>query len=177
MTPNHVIKEVFAQFASQTMVPTAGSRAAIHLGESDLPYVYAGEGSELQLLHVDLNQGLWISKTRFKPGIEVAKHFHTGCVFAVTLKGSWYYKEYPEAVNRAGSYLFEPAGSVHTLVVPQQDDVTEAWFAIWGANVLMDAAGQTTAIVDAERALATYRAFCRAMGQTCERLIVVGEGT
>ena len=60
----------------------------MHVGEKDLPYVYAGEGSELQLLHVDLNQGLWISKTRFEPGVEIAKDFHTGFVFAVTLKGS-----------------------------------------------------------------------------------------
>ena len=30
--------------------------------------------------------------------------------------GAWKYAEYPE-VNRAGSYLFEPAGSIHTLTV------------------------------------------------------------
>jgi quercetin dioxygenase-like cupin family protein len=175
MTPNHVVAEVFSQFAGRGIVPTSGAREAVHIGEADLPYVYAGEGSEIQLLHVDLHQGLWISKTRFQPGIEIARHFHTGCVFAVTLRGEWYYKEYPESVNRAGSYLFEPAGSVHTLVVPEQDGVTEAWFAIWGANVLLDDAGSPTAIVDAQRALDVYRAFCRAQGTAYDRLLVIGE--
>ncbi len=175
MTPDHIISDVFAQFAGRSMVPTVGAREAHHIGDADLPYVYAGEGSELQLLHVDLNQGLWISKTRFSSGIKLPRHFHTGCVFAVTLGGSWFYEEYPESVNRAGSYLFEPAGSVHTLVVPEQQGVTEAWFAIQGANVLIDDAGNPTAIVDAQRALDLYRAFCHAQGKSCDQLLVVGE--
>lgn len=169
------VGRVLAQFAGRTVVPTVGDLAAMHVGAADLPWVFAGPGAELQLLHVDLNQGLWISKTRFQPGIEVARHFHTGCVFAVTLAGSWYYKEYPEQVNRAGSYLFEPAGSVHTLVVPQQAEPTEAWFAIWGANVLMDEDGSATAIVDARVSLEVYRAFCRELGASTDKLIVLGE--
>jgi quercetin dioxygenase-like cupin family protein len=175
MSPPSSVTAALAQFAGRTVVPTTSERAAIHIGDGDLPYVWAGEGSELQLLHVDLNQGLWISKTRFRGGIEIAKHFHTGCVLAVTLAGSWYYKEYPDHVNRAGSYLFEPAGSVHTLVVPAQVGVTEAWFAIWGANVLMDERGQATTIVDAKASLDIYRALCRAQGASCDALIVVGE--
>lgn len=175
MTPDHVVAEVFAQFAGRSMVPTSGPREAHHIGDSDLPYVYAGEGSELQLLHVDLNQGLWISKTRFSPGVTLPRHFHTGHVFAVTLRGEWYYKEYPESVNRAGSYLFEPAGSVHTLMVSEQAGITEAWFAIQGANVLIDENGRPTAIVDAQSALDVYRAFCRAQGKSCDQLLVIGE--
>jgi 2,4'-dihydroxyacetophenone dioxygenase len=175
MTSNAMIARVLGQFAGRTVVPTSGGREAVHIGAADLPWVYAGPGSELQLLHVDLNQGLWISKTRFQSGTEIARHFHTGCVLAVTLSGSWYYKEYPDAVNRAGSYLFEPAGSVHTLVVPQQDELTEVWFAIWGANVLMDANGNATAIVDAKASLDVYRAFAREMGAATDALLVVGE--
>ena len=169
MTPDHVVSEVFAQFAGRTMVPTNGAREAHHIGDSDLLYVYAGEGSELQLLHVDLNQGLWISKTRFSPGVVLPRHFLTGNVFAVTLRGEWYYKEYPQSVNRAGSYLFEPAGSVHTLLVPEQEGITEAWFAIQGANVLIGEIGKPTAIVDAQSALDVYRA--RLLGR------IIHEGT
>lgn len=175
MTSNAMIARVLGQFAGRTVVPTSGGREAVHIGAADLPWIYAGPGSELQLLHVDLNQGLWISKTRFQSGTEIGRHFHTGCVLAVTLSGSWYYKEYPDAVNRAGSYLFEPAGSVHTLVVPQQDELTEVWFAIWGANVLMDANGNATAIVDAKASLDVYRAFAREMGAATDALLVVGE--
>ncbi len=175
MSEAELIERVFSRFADQGVVPTADGREAVHVGEKDLPYVYAGEGSALQLLHVDLNQGLWISKTRFEPGVEIAKHFHTGFVFAVTLKGSWYYKEYPDVVNHAGSYLFEPAGSVHTLVVPETAGTTEVWFAIYGSNVLLDDAGNVTTVVDARRSLDIYRAFCEEMGEDCGKLIVVGE--
>ncbi len=175
MTSNATIARVLGQFAGRSIVPTSGGREAVHVGAADLPWTYAGPGSELQLLHVDLNQGLWVSKTRFQSGTEIAKHFHTGCVLAVTLTGSWYYKEYPDAVNHAGSYLFEPAGSVHTLVVPPQDAVTEVWFAIWGANVLMDANGHATAIVDAKASLEIYRAFAQEMGASTAALLVVGE--
>ena len=75
MSEAELIERVFSRFADQGVVPTADGREAVHVGEKDLPYVYAGEGSALQLLHVDLNQGLWISKTRFEPGVEIAKHF------------------------------------------------------------------------------------------------------
>ena len=98
-------------------------------------------------------------------------------MFGVTHSGSWFYKEYPEVVNRAGSYLLEPAGSVHTLVVPASNtEPTVVWFAIYGANVTLDADGNVIALVDARMVLDGYRAYCAAMGLSCDRLIVVGEG-
>lgn len=69
-------------------------------------------------------------RARFQPGLTIQRHKHTGEVFAFTLKGSWKYFEYPE-VNTAGSYLYEPAGSIHTLHVPATNtEVTDVWFAI-----------------------------------------------
>ncbi len=48
-----------------------------------------------------------------QPGVTIQRHKHTGEVLAFTIRGAWKYLEYPE-VNTAGSYLFEPAGSIHT---------------------------------------------------------------
>ena len=128
------------------------------------------------MLHIDLNQGLWITKTRMKPGTQVIRHYHTGLVYAVTLEGSWFYKESPNEVNTPGSYLFEPAGSVHTLMVPEtQQDPTEVWFAIYGANINMDAEGNITAVLDAHSVLDGYVKYCDAMGEDCSKLIVNGE--
>ena len=76
-----------------------------------------GDGIELQVLQIDVELGLWVIRNRFQPGCRVQTHKHTGSVFAFTNSGSWKYEEYPE-VNTAGSYLYEPAGSVHTLTVP-----------------------------------------------------------
>jgi len=158
------------------MVPTQGLTEAIHIGESDLPFVDIGDGSLLQLLQVDLKQGLWVVRTKFQPGYTVDKHYHTGPVFAVTLDGSWYYKEYPDYVNRKGSYLFEPAHSVHTLTVPEDNEgKTDVWFAVYGVNVNIDEKGNVTGIIDAPGLLAVYRALCEAQGLSHEKVIVFGE--
>jgi quercetin dioxygenase-like cupin family protein len=122
---------------------------AIHRGEQDLPFVDIGDGSDMQLLQVDIEAGLWVVRTRFQPGYDVQTHKHTGPVFAFTLGGRWKYKEYPE-VNTAGSYLYEPAGSVHTLTVPADNtEVTDVFFAIYGANLNLDEEGNVTSVWDA----------------------------
>ncbi len=151
------------------------ARRAIHRGESDLPFVPFAEGVDLQLLQVDLDQGLWIVRTHFKPGITIPTHKHTGSVFAVTLAGSWKYLEYPE-VNRAGSYLYEPAGSVHTLTVPETEtEITDVWFAIYGANLNLDANGNVEAVIDAELILGFYKSMCAAQGLPEPAVILGGQ--
>ena len=137
--------------------------STIHRGLNDLPFVQLGDGSELQLLQVDLAAGVWTVRTRFAPDTTVATHRHTGHVHAFTLSGSWHYLESPDAVNIAGSYLFEPAGSVHTLHVPAtNDEMTDVWFTINGANLDLDADGQITNVLDAHSILVAYRALCAA---------------
>jgi len=146
--------------AVASVIP-APLKSAVHLGaDCTLPYVDLGDGSAIQLLHVDLNTGLWISRVRFQPGCTIERHYHTGSVFAVTLEGNWYYKEYPEAINGPGSYLFEPAGSVHTLTISQQATAPAlVWFAVYGANVNIAADGAVSSIVDAAQVLGAYRAL------------------
>lgn len=138
---------------------------AILRGESDLPFVDLGDGSTMQLLQVDIEQGLWVIRTRFAPGMTVDTHKHTGSVFAYTTSGSWKYLEYPDEVNRAGSYLFEPAGSIHTLHVPADNtEVTDVFFAIYGANLNLDADGNVTSVIDAGFIRDVYFAMCEAEG-------------
>lgn len=137
---------------------------ALHRGESELPFVDIGDGSLLQLLQVDIEQGLWVVRTRFNPGYVVQTHKHTGAVYAFTISGRWHYKEYPE-VNTAGSYLYEPAGSVHTLTVPADNtEVTDVWFAIQGANLNLDEDGNVVSVFDAQYILDGYLLLCEAAG-------------
>ena len=138
--------------------------AAMHRGEDELPFVTLEEGVELQLLQVDIPTGLWVIRNRFAPGTSVQRHKHTGTVFAFTQAGSWKYAEYPE-VNTAGSYLFEPAGSTHTLIVPETNtEVTDVWFAITGANLNLDADGNVDLVIDAQLVLDFYLGLCAAIG-------------
>ena len=145
---------------------------AIHRGEDELPFVDIGDGSSIQLLQVDIEAGLWVLRTRFVPGITIPTHKHTGEVFAFTIAGRWKYLEYPE-VNTAGSYLYEPAGSIHTLTVPDDvEGLTDVWFAIYGANLNLDEAGNVTSVIDAGFMRDVYFALCE--GQGLPRPNVVG---
>ncbi|MEQ8748128.1 2,4'-dihydroxyacetophenone dioxygenase family protein [Pyruvatibacter sp.] len=162
--------------AMATPVVPPASGEALHIGENDLPFVDLGDGTKIQLQQVDLTQGLWVLRTKFAPGYQVATHYHTGPVFAVTFTGSWHYREYPDVVNTKGSYLFEPAGSVHTLIVPDTNtEETDVWFAIYGPNINTDETGQVTGILDANSILNVYRAMCDDQGLAYDKLIVIGE--
>jgi len=137
---------------------------ALHRGESELPFVGMGDGSTLQLLQVDIESGLWVIRNQFVPGTRVPRHKHTGEVFAFTQAGAWKYEEYPE-VNRAGSYLFEPAGSIHTLIVPEDNtEVTDVRFAIRGAILNLDADGNVESVIDASTVRDYYLAVCEEQG-------------
>ncbi|MDZ7733020.1 MAG: 2,4'-dihydroxyacetophenone dioxygenase family protein [Acidimicrobiia bacterium] len=134
---------------------------AIHRGEDDLPFVDLPDSGRLQLLQVDLDNGVWVVRNQFPPDTTIPTHKHTGHVHAFTQRGSWHYLESPESVNRPGSYLYEPAGSVHTLHVPATNDgVTDVWFTIHGANLNLDADGNVELVIDAHLLLPIYRAAC-----------------
>jgi 2,4'-dihydroxyacetophenone dioxygenase len=170
------LQKLAADLAARPLFPMDSDNGTLHVGADHLPFAEAGDGSAIQILHVDLTTNLWISKVRLPPGYRVVKHYHTGQVFGVTLQGRWFYAEAPDEVNAPGSYLFEPAGSVHTLCTPpdQQGD-TIVWFAVQGSNVNLDEQGKVVSVMDARLALDIYRGYCNALGLNCERMIVVGE--
>ena len=82
---------------------------AQHRGSADLPFVEVGGGNKLKVIQVDVAEGLWIVENIFQAGYAVQTHRHTGPVYGYTTSGAWKYREY-DYVNRAGSFLFEPAG-------------------------------------------------------------------
>jgi quercetin dioxygenase-like cupin family protein len=134
---------------------------SIHIGVDDLPFVEIGDGSKLKVLQVKRGEGLWIIENVFNAGYEVQTHRHTGPVFGYTTSGAWKYKEY-DYVNRAGSFLYEPAGSVHTLQCVE--DGTRVWFQMYGANVNLDENGNITSVVDGLITLDFYLAACKEAG-------------
>lgn len=145
--------------------------AALHRGEEELPFVSYQEGVSFQLLQADIEAGLWVVRVRAKPGVTIQRHKHTGEVFAYTIAGSWKYLEYPD-VNTAGSYLYEPAGSVHTLhVLKSNTGVTDMWFAIRGANLNLDEQGRVESVLDAGAVLEIYLARCREEGHAHPNVI------
>lgn len=134
---------------------------AVHIGESDLPFVEIGGGNKLRVLQIKVEEGLWIVENIFQAGFAVQTHRHTGPVWGYTTSGGWKYKEY-DYVNRAGSFLYEPAGSVHTLECIEDD--TRVWFHMYGSNLNLDADGNIDSVADGPGTLAVYFAMCEAQG-------------
>lgn len=157
------------------VVSMSHAREAILIEAEDLPELSLPDGSTIQVLQVDLNNNMWIVRNRFKPGFLVDRHYHTGPVYAFTESGEWYYKEYPDLINKKGSYLFEPAHSVHTLTVsPDATEDAVVTFVIMGSNVNVDDDGNVVSILDAQKVSILYAAMCEAQGLNCDKMIVNG---
>ncbi|MFB7715371.1 2,4'-dihydroxyacetophenone dioxygenase family protein [Streptomyces sp. NPDC056105] len=120
------------------------------LNIDDLPLVESEPGTRIQLLRLDLEAGRWVVMAHMAPGASVPIHYHTGTAEVYTLKGRWFYKEYPDQPQTAGSYLFEPGGSVHTLFTPEDNtEDTVMLVSVAGANVNFTEDGQFHSIIDA----------------------------
>jgi quercetin dioxygenase-like cupin family protein len=141
--------------------PLAASKAPVFslpqdklltLNVNDLPILKdaAGPGVSFQPLLLDPEMGVWTVLGTFAPGATLPTHLHTGSVHGYTLKGSWIYLEYPEQVQTAGSYLYEPASSIHTFHVPETNtEETVVLFLVNGANVMFKPDGSFDSVLDA----------------------------
>lgn len=137
---------------------------AEHIGDDDFPWATAGGGVELKVLQVRESEGLWVIRNRFAPGVRVQTHRHTGPVFGITFSGRWGYVESGD-LNTAGSYLYEPANSVHTLSVPDDnDEPTDVLFVMYGMNINLDDEGNVTSVTSGPGVLAAYYAMLDAAG-------------
>ncbi len=81
---------------------------------------------------LDRENGIWVLYVKVAPGASVPTHFHTGPVHLYTTKGEWYYKEYPDDIQKEGTYLYEPGGSYHTLT---SDKGAEFFNMVIGSNI------------------------------------------
>jgi 2,4'-dihydroxyacetophenone dioxygenase len=145
-----------------------------HAGEDDLPWVDATAGIWLKVLRVDANAGIWVVRNRFEPGARLQIHRHTGPVDGYTISGRWHYLEY-DFYSTAGSYIREPAGSVHTLDVPaDNDEVTDVLFVIEGALLDLAPDGSVESVIDGTTALVGYQALAVAQGFDPPTGVIVG---
>ena len=135
-----------------------------HVGDDDAPWVDTGMGVELKLLRFDIARGTWILRNRFQPGVQLQRHRHTGPVEGFTLSGRWHYLEY-DFVSTAGSYIYEPANSVHTLHVPEDNtEPTDVLFVIDGALLNLTDDDAVDTVFDGQGAVEAYLALLEAAG-------------
>ena len=136
-----------------------------HVGEDDAPWVETGFGIDLKVVRYDAMKGTWVIRNRFRPGVQLQIHRHTGPVDGFTLAGRWHYLEY-DFFSTAGSYIYEPANSVHTLHVPEDNtEPTDVLFVIEGALLNLDPDGGVESYTDGPGILEAYYALLEAAGK------------
>ncbi|GAA1973663.1 2,4'-dihydroxyacetophenone dioxygenase family protein [Catenulispora subtropica] len=141
-----------------TLLPMVG-----HVREEDVPWVWIDKVG-LQVLRVNADTGVWVVRNRFKPGAVVQRHRHTGPVHGFTIAGRWRYAEYGIDYT-AGTFIFEPANSVHTLTVPEENtELTDVVFVMEGANLNLAEDGSVESVTDGSSTLAAYQKLCEAQG-------------
>jgi 2,4'-dihydroxyacetophenone dioxygenase len=134
------------------MTETSGPLVG-HVHSDDIPWVTIGPVG-LQVLRV--SPDTWVVRNRFEAGFQLPTHKHTGGVHAYTFSGRWRYKEYGIDYH-AGTFIYEPPGSVHTLTIEEDSDIL---FILEGAFIEYDADGNITGVTDGESTLNAYYAMC-----------------
>lgn len=154
-------------------------KESFHADYSRLPWAECWAGDpriRLQMLMADIEGQRYAVRMQFEAGLLAAPHKHTGEVHAMTLAGRWNYTEYADSPdNVAGSYLFEPPGTTHTLkIADDADGITDVIFIIYGAMLHMGDDGTIIGITDAESVIAEYTAKVRAAHPGIELNVPIG---
>jgi hypothetical protein len=84
-----------------------------------------------------VSQGYYVNLLRFRGGGVLGCHRHPSPVHALTLKGGWGYREHNWHAE-AGTYVFEPPGETHTLIVDEDCDEMVTMFHVTGALIYVD---------------------------------------
>ncbi len=85
--------------------------------------------------------GGWCNLLRVRRSGVLSRHRHPMVVVGYVIKGKWRYLEH-DWIADEGSFVYEPPGEVHTLVVPDDCHEMITFFNISGAMIYLDNAGQ-----------------------------------
>jgi len=83
------------------------------------------------------SRGYWATLLKVRKSGILSRHRHPQPVHGIVLKGKWHYLEH-DWVADEGSYVFEPPGETHTLMVPRDVEKMVTFFQVNGAMVYVD---------------------------------------
>jgi quercetin dioxygenase-like cupin family protein len=155
-------------------------KESFHADYDRLPWAESWAGDpriRLQLLMADIEGQRYAVRMQFEPGMLAMPHKHTGEVHAITRAGSWHYLEYADSpANEAGSYLFEPPGTTHTLKIAEGGECADVIFIIYGAMLHLDEQGNVIGVTDAESVISEYVSKVRASHPDATINLPIGGG-
>ena len=128
-----------------------------------IPWVPQGEGVWFKPLRFDLVNGRWVNLLKVVREGKVNRHRHSGGqVLGFVINGSWRYLE-REWVARPGTFVYEPPGDIHTLVVDGAEEMLTL-FMLEGVIQYLDDDDNIIYQDDVFTKLDRYLSFCRAEG-------------
>ncbi len=98
-------------------------------------------------LCLNRSQGYWVNLLKVTKSGLLSRHRHPNPVHGYVIKGRWRYLEH-DWTAEAGSYVYEPPGETHTLVVPDDCDEMITLFQVNGVMSYVDPWGKTLGYED-----------------------------
>ena len=98
-------------------------------------------------LCLNRSQGYWMNLLKVKKSGVLSRHRHPQAVHGWVLKGRWYYLEHDWEATE-GSYVYEPPGETHTLVVPEGVEEMITFFQVNGVMCYVDPYGEVLGCED-----------------------------
>jgi hypothetical protein len=105
--------------------------------EDERLWVPQGPDLWFRPLWLSRSQGAWTNLLRVRRAGVVSRHRHPQPVHGLVLRGRWHYLEHGWMAEE-GSYVFEPPGETHTLVVPEGTAEMITFFQVNGAMIYVD---------------------------------------
>ena len=105
------------------------------------------EHIDFRPLFFDISAGTRLSVARMRTQGVIGRHRHPGYVHVYIIKGRFRYLEHPWTA-KAGDYIFEPPGDIHTLTIPEDCDELIFIYLICGAVISVDDGGKVTGFID-----------------------------
>ena len=155
----------YQQPQPRDMRPDMVIHDAMALSPASDPRVWVplAEHVAVRPLQFNVTQGQYTHMMRVTKAGMIARHRHSGGVHAWVFKGRWLYLEH-DWVAEEGSYIFEPPGETHTLVVPEGCTEMITLFQVTGSLMYVDPQGNSTGFDDVFTRLEKARAHYVAVG-------------
>jgi len=140
--------------------------------EDNRRWVPYAEGVWIQPCCFNVTSGGFSVVLKGLPGAKLGVHYHVGIVRGYTMRGHWRYLEH-DWVAKPGTFIYEPAGESHTLVIT--DDSPEPaliLFIVEGGLIYLDKAvtGTFAAYEDGFTMLELSRKHYREVGLDARQL-------
>ncbi len=92
-------------------------------------------------LCLNRSTGYWVNLLKVRKAGVLSRHRHPNPVHGFVIKGRWKYLEH-DWVAETGSYVYEPPGETHTLVVPENVEEMITLFQVNGIMYYVDPWGK-----------------------------------